>query len=208
MFLTLAVLHGLCSAQNSGLFGRPIVDIQYSPADVLHPADLERVQPLKKGALFRAEDVSEAVDRLFATGCFEDIVAEAEPSGNGLIVRFVTVPTRFLSGVSVDGKIKQPPNDGQIVSTSQLQLGAPFHEEDITHAVNRLKRVFSANEGLENDRNGFAIDVLHALVDSGQQEEVLDDLGRIRRHATHQTAFCASVTFGVEWTIIKGRRCS
>jgi outer membrane protein insertion porin family len=143
--LTIAVLDWPGNAQNSGLLGRRIIEIQYSPADVLHPADLQRVQPLKKGALLRAEDVSEAVDRLFATGCFEDIVAEAEPSGSGVIVRFVTTPARFLSGVSVDGKIKQPPNVGEIVSFSRLQLGGPFHEEDVTGAVNRIQRLFSTN---------------------------------------------------------------
>jgi outer membrane protein assembly complex protein YaeT len=121
------------------------VEIQYSPDQILHPADLERVQPLKTGAALRSEDVSEAVDRLFATGRFDDIIAEAEPSGDGVIVRFVTVPARFVGGVSVEGKVSVPPNRGEVASTARLQLGAPFREEDVQRATERILRLFSSN---------------------------------------------------------------
>src|SRR5215813_11572393 len=56
-----------CHAQVIDLLGRPIVDVKYSPAEILHPADLQRVQILTKGAVLRREDVAEAIDRLFAT---------------------------------------------------------------------------------------------------------------------------------------------
>src|ERR1700704_3302671 len=77
-------------AQISQFEGRPIADIQFSPAAPLDPADIDIAQPLRKGQPLRAEDVANAIDGLFATGRFNDIAVEAEPSGNGVLVRFVT----------------------------------------------------------------------------------------------------------------------
>jgi outer membrane protein insertion porin family len=145
VFSVVALSGATCYGQISALTGRNIVDIQYSPPDVLHPADLERVQPLKKGNILSPDDVGEAIDRLFATGRFADIEVEAEASGNGVIVRFVTKPEQFLSGITYQGTVRQPPNAGEIVSNARLQLGAPFREEDVTKGVSRIKRLFSAN---------------------------------------------------------------
>ena len=121
--LILASLAASSNAQTAGLIGRKIVEIRYSPPRVLSPEDLEEVQPLKKGAVLRAQDVSDAIDRLFATGRFEDIVAEAEPSGEGVIVRFVTTPAFFIGGVSVAGKISESPNRGEVASTGTSYPG-------------------------------------------------------------------------------------
>ena len=70
-----------CLAQVSQFEGRPIVDIRFSPSQPLDPQDLANALPLKKGEPLHAEDVARAIDSLFATGHFDDIVAEAEPSG-------------------------------------------------------------------------------------------------------------------------------
>src|SRR6266566_2231247 len=85
--------------------GKRIVDIQFAPAQILDPADLAKAQPLKKGDPLRKEDVAHAIDGLFATGSFEDIVAEVELSGEGVIVRFVTKPAWFVGGISLEGKV-------------------------------------------------------------------------------------------------------
>lgn len=141
----MTILVMVCAAQTSEFLGRRILDVQYSPPQVLHPEDLKRVQTLRVGAILRAEDVSEAIDRLFATGRFEDIVAEAEPSAEGVIIRFVTTPARFVGGVSVEGKLKPPPNRGELARSSQLQLGAPFRDDDVKRAVNRMNRLLTTN---------------------------------------------------------------
>src|SRR5262249_2535741 len=74
----------LCPGQTVEFVGRPIRSIDYSHPGVLHPADLERVSVLKVGDPLRAEDAAEAIDRLFATGRFEDIAIEATPLGDGV----------------------------------------------------------------------------------------------------------------------------
>ena len=65
-------------------------DIQFPNGQPLDPADLARALPLRIGQPLHSIDVAYAIDGLFATGRFEDIVVEAEPAGEGVIVRFVT----------------------------------------------------------------------------------------------------------------------
>ena len=142
---SLALLTSTAPAQVSDFEGRRIVDIQFSPASPLDPADLDRVQPLRKGELLRGEDVADAIDGLFATGCFEDIVVEAELSGDGVIVRFVTQNTWFVGGVTLKGKVRAPPNRGQLAGAVQINLGAPFHDEDLKQALAGIKSLLDAN---------------------------------------------------------------
>ena len=141
----LALLASTAMAQLPNFEGKRIVDIQYSPAQPLDPRDLEMAQPLRKGQPLHAQDVAMAIDGLFATGQFEDIVVKGEPSGDGVSVRFVMDDTHFLSGMTVTGKIARPPSEGQIVSATQLNLGVPFHEEDLTHAMDSIKHLLESN---------------------------------------------------------------
>src|SRR5207302_273511 len=99
-----AVLTPWCSyAQTASFEGKPIVDIQYTPGPGLNAADLARAQPLEKGSPLRMDDVSKAIDGLYATGRFRDIAVEAEASGNGVVVTFVTQPKWFVGGVNITG---------------------------------------------------------------------------------------------------------
>lgn len=141
----LAFLPALGIAQTSAFEGRPIADIQFPNGQPLDPSDLARVQPLKIGQALHSEDIAQAIDGLFATGRFEDIVVEAEPAGNAVIVRFVTRNAWFLSGITVEGKVMESPNRPQVDNAAQLLLGAPFHDGDITQAVNRIRRLLQAN---------------------------------------------------------------
>jgi len=141
----LAFFASSAAAQVSGFEGRRVVDIQFSPAQVLDPADLNRIMKLRKGEPLHAQDVAKSIDALFATGRFEDIVAEAEISLGGVIVRFVTQDTQFIASLSVEGKVSTPPNRGQIANAGQLVLGAPFHDEDLVHATDGIKHLLEAN---------------------------------------------------------------
>ena len=141
----LLVLASVAVAQISEFEGKRIVEIQFSPAQTLHPDDLAKAQPLKKGEPFRAEEVAHAIDGLFATGRFEDVVVEAELAGDGVIVRFITQTAWFVGGLSVQGKVVVPPNRAQIASTTQLNLGAPFRDEDLAQALEAIRGLLKAN---------------------------------------------------------------
>ena len=92
---TLRTISGLLkpTAGDVRFEGKSIAASQFSPAQTLDPADLARVFPLKKGDSLGAETVASAIDGLFSTGRFDDIVVEVEPSGDGVLVRFVTTNT-------------------------------------------------------------------------------------------------------------------
>jgi outer membrane protein insertion porin family len=133
------------AAQVASFEGKRIAEIQYSPAQILDPADLASAQPLKKGEPLRAQDVADAIDALFATGRFQDIAVEAEPVSEGVIVRFVTQPQSFIGAVNVEGKLSSPPGEGELRSNSQLTLGAAFREEDIDRAISGMTRLLKSN---------------------------------------------------------------
>ncbi|HJZ99671.1 MAG TPA: POTRA domain-containing protein [Candidatus Solibacter sp.] len=133
------------SAQPSQFSGRTIRSVQYLPPQVLHPDDLKLVEVLKPGEPLRSEDAAEAIDRLFATGAFEDISVDVQPTADGVDVRIVTEPVRFVSGYTINGGIAQPPNRGELTSSAQVQLGAAFHEADVSNGVDRIKELLRAN---------------------------------------------------------------
>jgi outer membrane protein assembly complex protein YaeT len=134
-----------CAAQSTEYLGRPIRSIEYAHPEALAPADLQRVSVLKVGDTLRAEDVAEAIDRLFATGRFRDIGVDAIPMDTGVAIRFVTEPAQFLGGYAVKVSMDQPPNRGEITSAAQLQLGAPFRQEDVSSAVGRIDDLLKSN---------------------------------------------------------------
>ena len=100
---------------------------------------------MRKGEPLKAEDIAAAIDGLFATGRFSDIVAAAERSGDGVAVRFVTKPAWFVGGVSVSGNLNNPPDREQISAATRFALGAPFRQEDLDSAVAAVKDLFEAN---------------------------------------------------------------
>ena len=103
ILLTLPALAQVAQFEN-----KQIVDIQFSPVQPLDPSDLARALPFQKGGILHADDVSAAIDNLFATGHFEDIAVDAELSGNGVTIRFVTQLTSFLGGLKVEGRMPNP----------------------------------------------------------------------------------------------------
>ena len=143
--LALALAVRAASGQVSEFESRPIADIQFSDPQALTASDAAKAAPLRKGELLKAEDVAAAIDGLFATGRFSDVAAEAERSGDGVTVRFITKPAWFVGGVAVSGKLNNPPEREQIAAATRFALGAPFHDEDLDAAVTAVKSLFEAN---------------------------------------------------------------
>jgi len=131
--------------------GRQIVDIQFSPPEQpVAASDLEQALTLKKGVPLQMADVRESMQRLFATGQYEDIQVDAEPAGDGVIVRFITRNSWFVGRVSVDGRVGEPPNAGQLANATRLDLGQPFHEEDLIQAESGVRMLLVADGYYEN----------------------------------------------------------
>ena len=152
----IALLVSLCApnhlsfAQEQQYEGKPIVRVEFVPLEQpLDARDLNAAQTLKPGEPLHKADVSAVIDRLFATGRYEDITADVQPSGNGVVVRFLTKKKNFIGHVGTQGKIKEPPNRGQIVNAAQLSLGQPFDPKDVDTGQKNIQDLLRRN-GLQS----------------------------------------------------------
>ena len=63
------------------VWAQTIADVQFVPAEQpLTAAELANIVPLKKGEPLRLADVHAAIERLYATGAYEDIQVDADPA--------------------------------------------------------------------------------------------------------------------------------
>ncbi len=146
-FLTLSLL----AAQTAKYEGQPIANIQFVPPEQpLTSAEMANLLPLKKGEPLRLADVRAAIERLYATGDFEDIQVDAEPASTGVTLRILTKNSWFIGNVAVEGRISDPPNRGQLVNVTRLNLGQPFEEADLEPALNDMKRLLESNGLYQN----------------------------------------------------------
>jgi outer membrane protein insertion porin family len=150
-YLTMSLLScaQMVWAQTARYEGQPIADIQFVPPEQpLTAAELATAVPLKKGAPLRLADVHAAIERLYATGAFEDIQVDAEsapvPAG-GVTVRIVTKNSWFVGNVAMLGHLSDPPNAGQLVNVTRLNLGQPFTEADVAPAQTAIEHLLEAN---------------------------------------------------------------
>ena len=126
--------------------GRRIATIQFVPYEQpLEPVELKEILPLKIGAPLGMADVRAAIERLYATGRYEDIQVDAQPLGEQVVIRFITRESYFIGHVSVNGDISEPPNAGQLANATRLDLGQPFSEEKVAAAQEGIKRLLDAN---------------------------------------------------------------
>ncbi|HEV8147354.1 MAG TPA: BamA/TamA family outer membrane protein [Bryobacteraceae bacterium] len=129
--------------------GRTITRVEFEPPDQPLPRDeLDRLIPLRSGLPLNAEDVRIAIQKLYSTGRFTNVVVDVEPAENGVSLRIITELAWFIGGVTFEG-ISDPPNRGQLGTAVKLELGAPFGEPDIKQAVENLQERLRSN-GLYN----------------------------------------------------------
>ena len=127
------------------LEGRIISRIDYEPAEQPLPREeLDRVLPFKPGQPLRRASIPDAIQKLYSTGRFADVAMDGEPDGAGVRLRITTETAYFVGQVSVRGE-REPPNRNQLVTASQLELGTPFHEDEIPAAIARMQERLRAN---------------------------------------------------------------
>jgi len=136
-------------AQSTKYEGQAIADIQFVPPEQpLTAAELAYTVPLKKGAPLRLADVHAVIERMYATGAYEDIQVEADsapPPATGVNVRIITRNSWFVGNVAVLGHVSDPPSRGQLVNVTRLSLGQPFTEADLEPARNAIQRLLESN---------------------------------------------------------------
>jgi outer membrane protein insertion porin family len=157
--------------------GKPIASIAFDPPQrALLPEEMARLLPLKVGTPLLSATVRDAIEKLFATGRYEDILIDAEAaSGGGVALRILTQPSWFVGRISVVG-VPEPPNAGQLVNATKLQLGTQTTPGMIRQAVEGVEGVLRANgfyqakvQVEENYEPGIQQLDLRFIVDTGNR---------------------------------------
>ena len=137
---------------NSEYEGRRIDNIAFSPVrQPLAPDVLAAILPLKKGEPFHTADARVSIQKLYATGRYDDIVIEAFPQNDGVQLRITTRNSWFIGRVEVEGDVPEPPNAGQLVTVSLLDLGKPFDKDAVKTAAENMRRLLISNGFYNND---------------------------------------------------------
>ena len=126
--------------------GKIVSAIAYEPArQPIDDRDLQEMQLVKAGQPLDLMEVATTIDHLFASGLYDDIRVDAQPSGSGVAIRFITRARLFVGHVGLEGKISDPPSRGVILSDAQLYLGTPFNPEDVERAKKSIGQVMRDN---------------------------------------------------------------
>jgi outer membrane protein insertion porin family len=145
---------GMLHAQN--FYGKTVSSISYEPAaQPIDARDLAGMQLIQTGEPLDWHQVAGTIDRLFASGLYDDVKVDAEPSGNGVALRFITRARRFIGHVGAQGKISDPPSRGVILSDAQLNLGTRFDEQTLEAARKDIEDEMHSN-GLYQAHAGVA----------------------------------------------------
>jgi outer membrane protein insertion porin family len=126
----LAALPDSLPAQSHKYEGQTIRIIAFNP--VIQPLDaseLHDILPVKANQPLRPEEVRATIQRLYSTGRYSDIQVDVQPYRDGIAVTFITRPSWFIGDVAVAGKLKSPPNPGQLENASDLGLGQPYTDD-------------------------------------------------------------------------------
>jgi outer membrane protein insertion porin family len=125
-------------AQEEGIEGRPVAAITIVDAggQELRGGLPSLLLEVNKPFDYSAE--RDSIRALYRTGDFSDIQVHAEPSPDGLHVRFVVTRNFYNNVVRVDG-LKPPPSEAAALASMRLSLGEPFRDSALTEAIDRLK---------------------------------------------------------------------
>jgi outer membrane protein assembly complex protein YaeT len=195
VLLLFAVL-GAARAQD--FRGKTVVAVEYEPVEQpLYTKDLQNMQQVRAGEPLDLNQVAASIDTLYASGLYDDIRVDAEPSANGVIIRFITKPRRFLGHVGVEGKISDPPSRATIISDSQLVLGTPFDEQTLEAARQTIEQEMRQN-GLYESTVGVS-----TIEDPLTHQMTVQFLVNAGRRARYETPVIRGDTKLPDETIIK-----
>ncbi len=132
--------------QGQEFAGKIITAIHYQPVrQPIDPRDLDRMLMVQAGRALETNQLAATIDRLYRSGLYDDIEVDAEPSGSGVDLTFITQARRFIGHVGAGGDIKDPPSRAVIIGDSQLYLGQPFSEEALVLARKNLEQQLQDN---------------------------------------------------------------
>ncbi len=130
-----------------------MVSIEFEPEDQPLPkADIAKRIPLRVGAPFHERDLRTALQNLYSSGRYADLAVDARDEGAGVALRFLTQRAYFIGRIEVTG-VKQPPNEGQLLSAAKLRTGTVYSPADKNQAIESLQFLLRQNGFYNADVN-------------------------------------------------------
>ncbi len=147
--------------------GKVVSRIDFDPAAQPLPTDEldRRMLPLKAGSPLEIKDIRTAIQALYNTGRYSDIVVDAEPEGDGVSLKITTEFSYFVSRVTIEGAA-EPPNIEQISAATKLELGGPFEDSQMIQAVKNIQERLRAN-GFYKPQVGYHVERDSATEEAG-----------------------------------------
>lgn len=125
--------------------GKLVAEIRFDPPiQPLPEAELKRLIGIEVNEALSAVAVRRAIQRLYGTGRYEELQADAILRDGKVILTFFTKQNWFLSRITVEGAV-EPPNREQLVSATKLELGAQYTEEGMSAAIEGLRDILQSN---------------------------------------------------------------
>ncbi len=142
----------MLSAQEPAATGSPIAEYEGKTVKtVLLPgvSEVDRKRllallPQKSGQTLSRDQIRDSMRTLFASGRFSDIQAEVTPSGDEVILSFVTSPNFFVGAIDVEGAPGHP-SANQIVNSSKFQLGDLYTIDKLDKALENIRQLMKEN---------------------------------------------------------------
>jgi outer membrane protein insertion porin family len=126
--------------------GLPIVNIGFEPQrQPLEASEIHDILPIGQDQPYHASGIRTAIERLYATGRYQDIQVDAGRVDGGVGIRFITRSSWFIGHVGVRTDLSEPPSPGQIVSAASLDLGAPFDPAQVSAAEANIRKLLIDN---------------------------------------------------------------
>jgi outer membrane protein assembly complex protein YaeT len=124
-----------------------IANIVFEPAQqALEGQELFELLPLKRSQPYHAADVRTAIERLYATGRYQDIQVDVNRVGSdGVSIRFITKGSWFIGRVTAKTDIAEPPTANQIVNVSRFRMGEPFDPAQLPPAIENIRKLLVDN---------------------------------------------------------------
>ena len=124
--------------------GRPVKSIELPGVSDADREHLLQLLPQKPGEALGRDQVRECIRVLYATGHFADIQAEVTPSGDGVVLTFVTSFNFFVGAVDVEGAPSHP-NANQIINASKFTLGELYTADKLDRALQNIRLLMQEN---------------------------------------------------------------
>ncbi len=191
LLLLWMLIPGMLLAAPADYFNKPIGELVLSPRRQPMPyeefVELLDVQP---GMLLTPELVRGIIQRLYATGRFEQIRVEADLLDSGDVqLRIETEHRWFVGNVTVEG-VKSPPSIGELRNATKLTLGAEFSQRDEDAAVAALEAMLE-----KNGYYGAEVLPIHQYFDQTQQINITFYVNTPRRARFGDPVFVGPLEF-------------